>query len=93
MTSQSPASESLEVRMARQEGALPFLATKADISELRGEVKALHAEMKNCALVHCSAGGGAERTHVRVQRHRIADSLTDRLPHRAFCTARSLFVW
>ena len=32
--------------MARQEGALPFLATKADISELRGEIKALHAEMK-----------------------------------------------
>ena len=46
MASQSPASESLEVRMARQEGALPFLATKADISELRGEIRALHAEMK-----------------------------------------------
>ena len=42
--------ESLEVRMARQEGAMPFLSTKEDISnlraDLRGEIGELSADLR-----------------------------------------------
>ncbi len=39
MATETSILESLDVRMARLEGALPFLATKEDISDLRGEMR------------------------------------------------------
>ena len=49
MATETSILESLDVRMARVEGALPYLATKEDISDLRGELRseigALGSEM------------------------------------------------
>ena len=39
MATETSILESLDVRMARVEGALPYLATKEDISDLRGEMR------------------------------------------------------
>ncbi len=39
MATETSILESLDVRMARVEGALPYLATKEDISDLRGELR------------------------------------------------------
>ena len=39
MATETSILESLDVRMARLEGALPYLATKEDISDLRGELR------------------------------------------------------
>ncbi len=51
MATETSILESLDVRMARLEGALPFLATKEDISELRGEMRsetgALRSELQS----------------------------------------------
>ena len=50
MATETSVLESLDVRMARMEGALPYLATKEDISdlrdELRSEIGALGSELQ-----------------------------------------------
>ena len=51
MATETSILESLDVRMARLEGALPYLATREDISELRGEMRsetgALRSELQS----------------------------------------------
>lgn len=37
--------ESLETRVAKIEGAMPFLGTREDIGELRGEISELRSEL------------------------------------------------
>lgn len=39
MATETSILESLDVRMARMEGTLPYLATREDISDLRGEMQ------------------------------------------------------
>ena len=39
MATETSILESLDVRMARLEGTLPYLSTKEDISDLRGELR------------------------------------------------------
>ena len=45
MVTETPATESLESRVAKLEGALPFLGTKEDIGELRNEIGVLRNEL------------------------------------------------
>ena len=47
MATETSILESLDVRMARLEGALPFLATKEDISDLRGELRSEIGELRS----------------------------------------------
>lgn len=45
MAAETATTESLETRVAKLEGALPFLGTKEDIGELRNEISALRSKM------------------------------------------------
>ena len=45
MATETATTESLETRVAKLEGALPFLGTKEDIGGLRNEISALRSEM------------------------------------------------
>ena len=47
MATETSVLESLDVRMARVEGALPYLATKEDISDLRGELRSEIGELRS----------------------------------------------
>lgn len=67
--------ESLEVRMARQEGAMPFLATKEDISNLRadfrGELGELGAGLRG-ELGELRGQVGELRAEMKIMRWSIA---------------------
>ena len=47
MATETSVLDTLDIRLAKIEGALPYLSTKEDISDLRGEIGEIRGEIKS----------------------------------------------